>query len=165
MSPAGPAQHLGQCERTNVLIDEDRAVELRPELIEQRHILEVGQEDIAHDPAMEQVQKPRRGNTDGEQPPGARLLGRHLRRIQDDLQHGLPAQAGPQSDLLLSHDPAGEVRQHRADAKGLEIDPQEPAIIRIEPHRHRRAPAAGRPYVILQQHALLEKIIHVIPDC
>ncbi len=68
MSPAAPPEQLGQGQRPDVLLHVDRAVEVRPEPIEQRDVVEVGQQVVADDAALAEVQPARRGDADGEQP-------------------------------------------------------------------------------------------------
>ena len=154
MPSAGPAEQFGQGERANVLLDEDRTIEVRSKMIEQRDILEVGQQVVEHDAAQPAIDLPRRGNAESEQPPSLRLFRRLLRRVHDDLQYGLSAKASLETDLLLSHNFSSEVGQYRPHAQSLEIHSQEVAVIGVQPHRHRRAAPPGRPDVVLDQQAL-----------
>ena len=107
---------------------------------------------------------PRRGDADREQPMRLRLLRRRFRRIQDGLQHGLPAQARLETDLLLCQHLPGEVGQDRADPQRLEINAQEATVIRIEPHRDRRATPPRGTGVILRQDAPLKEFVHIVAD-
>ena len=164
MSPAAPPEQLGQGQRPDVLLHVDRAVEVRPESIEQRDVVEVGQQVVADDAALAQVQPARRGDADGEQTPAAGRPRGPPRRVNDDLQHRLPVQAGPQPDLLLRHHVAGEVGQHRADPQRLQVHAQEAAVSGVQPHRHRRAAPPRRARVVLHQQAVPEEFIDIVAD-
>ena len=148
--------------RPDVLLDKDRTLEVRLEMIEQWDIQEVGYQGVAHDPTPEAVQMPRRGDADREEPMSPRLPRRRFRRIQDDLQHGRPAQAPLETDLLLGQDFSGEIGQDRADPQRLEIDSQEATVIGIEPHRYRCATPPGRAGVVLHQDAPPKEFIDVV---
>ena len=162
--PPAAAEQLGQRQRPDVLLHVDRAVEVGPQQVQQRHVVEVGQQVVAGDPAPRQVQPPRRRDADGEQPAVAAQRGGLLHRVDHDPQHRLRRQAGAEADLVLRHDLAGEVDQHGADPQRLEVHAQEAAVGGVEPDRHRRAAPPRPAAVVLGQHALAQEVVNVVAD-
>ncbi len=137
---------------------------MRLEMIAQRYFQEIGQQLVTQDEPLLTIHLSRRGDASRQQAPRAGLLRRLLRRRQQGVQNGLPADPGPERDFLLGQDFAGKVGQDRADAQRLEVEAQERTVIGVQAHRHRRAPPARRPRVILPQKSFFQEFFHIIAN-